>query len=101
MKTGDKVVCIRTSKGDFVVKNRIYIIDFAVTCGCGNELVDVGVVRVGYGGTYCEGCRCQYHGKHLFNSTYFRPIQYNTCHDELINIVEERIDIKQPEHEKV
>jgi len=98
MKPGDKVVCVQ-SQGDniglyHIKKGQIYTIYQIWECSCSLHL-DIGL------GSYpthtscfkCEGkspdCSC------YVPSKYFRPIQHNEAHEELINkkIVEEKLDV--------
>jgi hypothetical protein len=100
MKAGNKVVCI-DPVGD-LIKGKIYIIrDLKECLKCNALELDVGICLV-YGFLYRQRCpKCGHYeegfiggGKHWFNASRFRPLQYDTCHDELINIVEEKPDIK-------
>ncbi len=79
MKAGDRVVCIDDSPGrvdgeKLLVKDQIYpVLGF-------NGEREIYVIP----------------NDKSWLIKRFCPIQYNTCHDELINIVEEKSDIKEP-----
>ena len=92
MKVGDRVVCVKVNPKKHLVKGAIYTINYIHEC-CGRISYDVGVERWN-GSTRCASCKKPIE-RSLFISWFFAPLQYNSAHDELINIVEERID--QPE----
>ncbi len=101
MKTGDRVVCIKTKtsrQGNHkIVKDRIYMIHNVFSCQCGMLHLDIGFSNISPMGRCNCGDLYFTEGTLWAHSIYFAPLQYNSAHDELINIVEEKIDVKQPE----
>jgi hypothetical protein len=99
MKIGTKVVCIlngTNSVGNQVIKGRIYTIEDILDCPkCPLIWIDVGL--------RCESntdeCLCGYFRGSAnivwVDHRYFRPIEYNTAHEELIKkeVIEEKSDI--------
>lgn len=99
MKIGQKVVCIQSCTNPpgtaSVKKGQIYTIIDTKTCSyCGQHWVDVGI-RVPAGLGLCTCLRIlNRNGTAHCNPILFRPIEYNSAHDELIKqIVTEKPDI--------
>jgi hypothetical protein len=95
MKVGDQVICLKS--GDTLKKGKIYTIEqvLNLSCKCG-MVIDVGIKDV-HGDTTCRcGNTIATDDRRWYHYSLFAPITYNSAHDELCNIVEERIDIKQP-----
>jgi len=99
MKVGDRVVCVQ---GHYdpkcnLVKGREYIIYATRKCPCGGIGFDVGIIGTSRIGN-CLICSSDFIkdvGVWIVSSTRFRPIQYNSAHDELIeSIVEEKADVE-------
>jgi hypothetical protein len=93
MKTGDKVVCI-TSHGS-AIEGKVYEVYGIKTLACGCVVINVGLTLPHvYFACFSHGCFDNPTGGYQWhNSDYFKPIQYNSAHDELLEIIEEKIDI--------
>lgn len=106
MKVGDRVVCVESHRwlgNVFASKGKEYIIYDVHKCTCGGTSFNIGTIRPvelrGDGSESRCACGTTYTTQAVFTTSIkFRPLQYDTCHDELINIVEEKLDIeiKQP-----
>jgi len=106
MKPGDKVVCIESahdSDNRFEVKKgRVYTILDLWNCSCHTHL-DVGLGSYTIGRINCIHCgKTAPNSKSYVPSYYFRPIEYPSAHEELMNKtwVEEKIDIPIKEPQK-
>ena len=97
MKTGDRVVCIKSSnyKNTWpdIIKGKIYTIRLVNYCGC-SVWLDVGIDMCQIDSS-CHRCRFSLPGGCAwYGSLLFRPLQFNSAHEELINIIEEKIDVE-------
>lgn len=109
MKVGDEIVCIFAPPDASgyvpVVKGRVYLLLGIVTCqNCGHTWFDVGILP---SGDFQECGRCApfstFPGHTVWVSyKLFRPIEYNSAHEELLNkeVVEEKLDIPVKEPQK-
>ncbi len=101
MKTGEKIVCVRSHSARAVIKGQIYTIIGLMECpGCKKVMFDVGVIAhfmVWYCGGPRGGCGVEInpHGIWWLDAILFAPIAYNSATEELANkeIVEEKSDI--------
>ena len=83
MKIGDRVVAKAT--GYFLRRDTIYIIVGIYDCICGNVLLDVGLDNGEFRGTICSNCGTNHpQNGGLHNRRLFAPLQFDHCHDELI-----------------
>ncbi|HBG71399.1 MAG: hypothetical protein A2W93_14195 [Bacteroidetes bacterium GWF2_43_63] len=88
MKSGDKVVCIKTHSKNFVIKGRIYTITRVVKCvRCNSvfyELAEVPPPLKREGGTFCHQCNDRVSiGTFVFVHWLFeKPIENHAEKDE-------------------
>lgn len=91
MKTGDRVICIRTHNGGSkpppLVKGREYIIYDVHKCGCGNISFDVGLTSNNVG-IMCRKCSSIYsldNAIHWAAETLFAKVkeQYKVIHMDI------------------
>lgn len=97
MKVGDRVVCVKAnSNSDCPLKvNSIYHIFDINVCKCGSVSFDVGIMLPFNFILILCVCGSFYETNvWLLGSELFAPIQYSSAHDELINIVEEKLDVE-------
>lgn len=96
MKTGDRVIYVEPGKG--LPVGSIHTVLGTWICSCGILCIDIGeTIESGYVGTHCNKC------DDLINdyiqwwlTKNFRLLQYNSAHNELTNIIEEKIDTPIP-----
>ena len=105
MKPGDRVVCIRTKSindnAHTIIKGREYTIEGTYSCLCGKIYLNIGIYFNGPMSGLCNCNNTTPQGIVWANSIHFRPLQYHSAHNELINVVEERLDIKIKEPIKI
>ncbi len=104
MKVGDNVVCVKTTydRSPGAVKGRIYPILSREICKCGDISFDIGLTTPYI--MACDVCGLEIDdGIFWHDPANFRPISYNSAHDELLNkeIVDDKADIEITETEKV
>ena len=100
-KVGQKVVCVKDHSMGIVKKGQIFtVLD---TENCCVQCIDVGVdIDSKYIGTRCRFCG-HLSFKNMLFSRLFRPLQTDTCHDEILEKFkspEEQPDIVQIPHEE-
>lgn len=99
-KIGQKVICINNSNHPELILNKIYIIDEMYVCpGCGVlGLIFYSICEINNDGIRtCIICNSSVFPTYIsYNTNRFRPLEYNTCHDELLkNIAIEKLDGKE------
>ena len=103
MKVGDRVVCVKGHSDPIcpLKVNSIYIILNVYACKCGAISFDVGITIPSGDNMVCNCDRNMHTNIWFIGSSKFRPLQYNSATEDLIKeIVEERLDIKEPQKEK-
>jgi len=100
MRVGDRVVCVKSHSRGIVSKGKTYTVLQSRGCACGRVNLDVGV-EIPSGHTeyqVCNVCGIMtiHNGIWWIASSLFAPLRFNSAHDELVNIVEEKIDVELP-----
>lgn len=99
-KVGQDVVCVNKNSMHNTIVGKTYLINRVKYCKCGKQAVDVGLPML-YSATECSCGKVSYDGIAWFGSFRFRPLEFISAHNELIEkfpIPEEvpDIEIKEP-----
>jgi len=94
-KIGEKIVCIKQHSKNILTVNKIYnVIDVRYCVRCGTQKVDIGILlNPDKNHTRCR-CSERITSPVWWLASYlFVPLEYQTCHDELLETVEEKLDV--------
>lgn len=94
MKTGDKVVCIKSHSKGLVKRGEEFTILNTFKCNCGDLILNVGIRSFSLMGTYCNDCGMIISKEMVFTHKLFRKLeQYSLTVNEY---KEESIEIEEP-----